>query len=379
MIPYIIPLILIITGIIFYDAQDRTTNRRWLYWLIYIYIVVLFGLRYRIGWDTLGYMMYYEDFPTFATASEASLDKFGQLQPGIQFLWLCLKSAGAEFWVYQLIHSIFINAVVFWFIKSNTRYWFCGLLIYFLCYCFYFNAEIMRESVSIAIFMISYKYLVKRRWIPFYISVAAAAMFHVSALIPAAYPLVIIFNLRFDKKLLICTLAVAIILLVARGNILNLISMFGQTYGQKLMKYSSDLGTGGVNNNWLIFRFIRYVLFPAALCIVWKYVLKREIRYEPMVCLYILFGAGILVFQEVFVRMTNYPMPFMFIWITSILGSGIKRSSRHKLLTYAIVLVFMVLNTYGNLRMTVESHIYTPYSWIVNPTKDKVRESQTDF
>ncbi len=379
MIPYLIPLILIIAGIMFYDAQDRTTNRRWLYWFLYAYIVVLFGLRYRIGWDTLSYMMFYEDFPTFATASEASLDEFGQMQSGFQFLWLCLKSADAPFWVYQLIHSTFINAVVFWFIKRNTRYWFCGLLIYYLCYCFYFNTEIMRESIAIAIFMMSYKYLVKRRWIPFYISVAAAYMFHVSALILAAYPLAIIFNLRFDKKLLICVFVLVGVLLLARGYVLELASMLGQTYGQKMMIYSSSFDMGNTNNNWLIFRFFRFVLFPTTLCFVWKYRFKREIRYEPMVCLYIIFGAGILVFQEMFVRMTNYPTPFFLIWVTSILGSSIRLPSRRKMMAYTMLAALLLLNTYDNIRMTIAYHMYAPYSWIVNPTKDKVRESQSDF
>ncbi len=379
MIPYIIPLILIITGIIFYDAQDRTTNRRWLYWLIYIYIVVLFGLRYRIGWDTLGYMMYYEDFPTFATASEASLDEFGQMQPGIQFLWLCLKSIGAPFWVYQLIHSTFINAVIFWFIKRNTRYWFCGLLIYYLCYCIYFNTEIMRESIAIAIFMMSYKHLEKRRWIRYYICVATAYMFHVSALILAVYPLAIIFNLRFDKKLIIGVLAVVGVLLLARGYVLDLVGIFGQTYGQKLMKYSSDLSTGNINSNWMILRFIRYVVFPASLCLIWKYKLKREIKYEAMICLFIIFGAGILVFQEMFVRMTNYPMPFLYVWIASILGTGIRIPSRRKMMAYALLAVVMLLNTYETVRMTIDFHTFAPYSWVVNPEKDKVRESLTNF
>lgn len=55
MIPYLIPVILIIIGIYRYDVQQRSVNSRYLYWFIGLYLILLFGLRFQLGWDSRMY------------------------------------------------------------------------------------------------------------------------------------------------------------------------------------------------------------------------------------------------------------------------------------------------------------------------------------
>lgn len=374
MLPYLIPLFATLMGIIFYDASGRTLNRKWLYYGIGVYITLLFGLRYRIGWDTLNYMEFYSTFPDLSHFDEAFAEKYDFMQPGFKLLWMITRSISDEFWVFQIVHCTFVNSVVLWFMKNHTRYWFTNLFLYLICYCMYYNTEIMRESIAICIFLLSYKYMVTGKYLKYYICVGIAILFHVSATLLLFYPVMIWLKVKFDKRFFIFILVAMVVLIMARSYVLNIAGGLGGLYGDRLVIYSAAFMMGKMNNNWLIQRIIQFVIAPICFFVVYKFILKKEVKFESMICLYILFGLGIFIFYEISVRFANYPTPLYLIAVGSLIGQGIRKTSRMKAVSYFALSAIIVLYMYGPITLNIATHGMTPYSWVLNPKKDKLRE-----
>src|SRR5690606_12351352 len=86
--------------------------------------------------------------------------------------WILLNSACKtiidDFAVLQFIHTIFVNAVVFWFFNKYTKYKFTSLFIYLLFYYLYYNTEILRESIAISFFLLAYPALTAGKWFKYF-------------------------------------------------------------------------------------------------------------------------------------------------------------------------------------------------------------------
>lgn len=378
--PYIIPLILIILGIALYDSQQRTHNRQWLYWGIYVYIVILFGLRYKLGWDTQQYMVYYYNFPDLAHASYASEEQYDMMQPGFKLLWMILKSISDEFWVFQIVLSIFVNAVVMWFFKSHTKYWFTALLIYYVCFCIYFNTEIQREVISICIFLLSYKSLMTRRWVKYYICAFLAFMFHVSAAMLFFYPLLVFFPIKFNKKLLIPLLFIALLGYIVTNYFTQIVSLLGGgVFSNKFLNYGTQYTRGDLTKNWLLVRLFLYSIFPAIIVYIYKFRLKRKIPFETFICLMMIFGVSIVVLAEMGVRLTNYCRPLYFLACARLIAPGLVSFSRRKILSYSLLAMVLVAYSFQMWVLNASTHTIAPYTWIINPQEDEVRNEYSVY
>lgn len=375
MIPYLIPLFTLICGIIFYDAQGVERNRRWILIGVCIYLSIFYGLSYRLGWDTEWYMRAYRTFPTLSNIPEDIMQRYDYAQPGFILLWLTCRTLSPDYWLFHLIQCTFVNIAVFTFISRHTKYVFTASLIYYLCYSFYFNLEIVRESIAIGIFLLSYNYLDKHKWVKYYLCVFLSYMFHASALILVIFPIVKIYNLKLNYKFIIVLIIFLIGGFIAVRYIGSIIGLFGGGIGRKITAYMVFRESDVFNANWYIFRLARNVLIPLCIIVIYRYILRRKIEFEDMICLYILFGVGILYFEEISARFSNYPMPFYLLSIATLVGNYIKRTSRNKLIGYLTLAVILIVHTYEPLKMTTQYHQYYPYEWVLDPKDDAIRES----
>lgn len=186
MIPYLIPLVVVIGGIIQYDFGGHKKYRKIVWYFLFVYIVLLIGLRYRVGIDTLNYMLSYDEIPTISSF------KMSDFTLGYQpfYLLLCVmaRSISSEFFVFQLLHALILNLCVFSFIKKYSEKRFIGLFFYFIMYFLYFNTEIMKESLAVAVLLVNYRSLKEQRWFRFFMGIFVAMMFHVSAVIVVLFP-----------------------------------------------------------------------------------------------------------------------------------------------------------------------------------------------
>ena len=366
MIPYLIPVILIIIGIYRYDVQQRSVNSRYLYWFIGLYLILLFGLRDHIGWDTRMYTGFWDWFPSFRDNYDGALVHFQFMQPGFQYLWLICKEITPEFWFFQIVQCTFVVIVPMWFIRKRTRYHFVGLLLFALCYCWYFCTEILRESISICFFLLVFDALMKRKWIQYFIGCFCAFMFHFSAGILFLFPLATVLNLRLNRTFIITTVCIFLALSIAHNYVYQISTSLGGTYADKLVIYATTTALGRKNMNWMILRVIQMFILPFTILVIYKFILKRKIPYESIFCIYILCGAGIPVFEEVFVRFTNYPMPVYLVSLATLFGESIKHTSNRKTVGYILLGMVLVTYLYNPIKLELSDPTLIPYKWIVN-------------
>ncbi len=178
---YLVPFILATLGIIF-NKKMPPAKQKTLMVIILVYIIILLGMRYRVGFDTIGYMKTY--------TKARSLDKFWTVkiflerhEPGYLFICAICKSFTKEFWPVQVIMATITNGCIFIFLYRYCRNVFVGIMFYLILQWLYFSVEVMRESAAISIFLLNYRNFENKKWLKFYLISFLSISLHYSAII----------------------------------------------------------------------------------------------------------------------------------------------------------------------------------------------------
>lgn len=168
--------------------NKNSTSSNWAYYSIMILLIGLAGLRYRVGGDTLAYIKYFESLPSLGDLNEVDFLK-AEFNP----LWYLfngiIKYVYDDFIFFQISHAVILNYVIFsFFNKYSKEHRFTLVLFYFVFYFLYFNMEILRESLAIAVFLCGLHFMLEKRWFKYYSLVIICLMIHTSAIILFALP-----------------------------------------------------------------------------------------------------------------------------------------------------------------------------------------------
>ena len=181
--------------------------------LLILPIILISGLRYRIGGDTLNYIQWYEYMPTLDEIRFFDVVKF---QP----LWLIFnssfKSLDLSYFHFQFFHAVILNLSFLWLLRKHKFNTSLGILLYFVLIAGRFNFEILRESLAIVFFFHSYFHFNKKQYLFSFFFFIVALGFHISVLI--AIPIII---LNYNKKLLIPILFVCLVISFLAESILS--------------------------------------------------------------------------------------------------------------------------------------------------------------
>ena len=174
-----------------YGSKNESA-KKFHYYFALIILILLAGLRYRIGGDTCRYMdLYGTDL-----GYEAELG--GRFQPLWRLLTNALYSISPDFTLFQFVHAIFLNTVIFSFFRKYSPWVFVCIFLYFIKPYLYLNTETIRQSLAIAIFLLSVQACIKRKWGLYYLYVLIAFLFHSGAILLAIVPF--LFGRRIDAK-----------------------------------------------------------------------------------------------------------------------------------------------------------------------------------
>lgn len=167
-----------------YDfGRPPTRNFRELHrWLTLLVLVLVSGLRYRLSLDTVSYMHQFES--DVIPVQELTLNYFfsARYQP----VWVLLNSICKTFDSFVMLQTIvawIFNYCIFYFFKNVTNKFFTAILLYYLTSYFYFNMDIMRESIAVAFFLIAMLQYAKNRLMLCLFWIFMAAMCHQYAMI----------------------------------------------------------------------------------------------------------------------------------------------------------------------------------------------------
>lgn len=159
------------------------------YKFLFVSLVLVAGLRYMNGGDTHNYYDAFLDSPELSSLTKSTFDDSRYQAGYVIFLAFC-KSISNNFVVVQLFEAIFLNAIIFFFIKRESKTPFLAIALYFLLNYFELNMEVMREGLAVAFGLLYYIALNNKKYLWCIIWFLLAYSMHVSALILLVFPLV---------------------------------------------------------------------------------------------------------------------------------------------------------------------------------------------
>lgn len=361
---YLIPILLTLFGVFRYDFSSYPTKReksKTVLWIsICIVWILIIGLRYRVGGDTINYMGDYEWRVSLSKWDPFAKDKY---QPGYTFLCAIGKSISPDFYVFQLIHASIFNILLFIFLRKYSRYRFSALVaVYAVCY-LYFSTEILRESLAIMVFCINYPSYKNRKWIQYYLGVLLACMFHLSAIFLVLLPL--LRNLKVNKWLFI-SLGITAVAMMSLQSILSIVARHVSLVTEQIENYR-NLTSAGILATLLL--LIRNSIIPLLYCVCAKYLFKKEIQFENLLSIMIIIGFASFFNFILFGRATNYFYLFFCISISDFCISAIKSKSL-SLRQYSIAISLIFALAYGSSFIMYKRYtLWYPYYSVYNPQK----------
>lgn len=236
------------------NSSPKASNKVYLFELLIL--ILLAGLRKGVGGDTFSYMSYWNSgfYSSIYDLNLFGLALFDRFGPGWLILSNLVHTFSEEFYVFQIVHACIINTAIFYFVNKATNYRFTVILLYFLTIFFYYNMEIMRQSLGNVLLLISLFYFVKKEWKSYFLFVAVAALFHVSALLFAFLPFVNSYILKLPK------LRTIVIVSVMAG-IMKVIFpslSFGESWADGVVKYSAMQNASLLGNIHAVLLTIAY-------------------------------------------------------------------------------------------------------------------------
>lgn len=351
-----------------YDAKTNKYYAKSNYIIAYLVLTSLVAFRYRVGGDTINYIIGFDLFTP--ELSDLNLFEVTKRQPIPALIFSICKTYFNDFVYVQIIFAVFVNWVMFKFIKENCKYKFTAIWLYAVCFFMRFNCEIMRESLAISFFLLGYKYLVSRKLFKYYIFVFLALMSHLSAVFLIVLP-IFYSGSNLKTKLLYGILFFIIMAIVSQSYLFQILSMYAETYTQ----YESS-----------IFGKLAIILFQV---IIPLYVIKLTKSYisTPIIkgaYIYILCGIASL-FIYIFYRFNNYVIIFYLILGADLLNhvTNKKISRESHLLRNAFYTILICFGFVSSYFTSIERTIGKPERWYVcwypyysifNPNVSDVRE-----
>ena len=211
----------------------------------FIAIFIFLALRYDFGSD---YQNYYNGFININKYS--SINYFNEsIQFEIGWIFLCRLFGPFGFFSLIVFLAAFNCLVYYYFIKKYVPvnyYWLAVFIYVFNSEYMLIHASAMRQSIAIAIFLISIQYIYKKDILRYLICIGIAWLFHSSAIILIPLFVLGIWNWEIDKNKSIVIFLIFIGLFIYTTAFLPVINEVVNVYFEKYEGYQeqAELSTG---------------------------------------------------------------------------------------------------------------------------------------
>ena len=368
---YILPLLFTFLCAVVCECREKKLRvHKPLFILILTYCVLLMAFRYRVGGDTLRYMDSYRFIPDLMHINLSDVFSYYYTDPLYTLLCSFAKLFGKSFYIFQLFHACLLNYLIGRFIVHNTKNILFALFFYMIICFLYFNTEILRESLAVAVFVNSVRFLEKKQWIFYYMLCFIALGFHVSAIVTFFLPF--FYTRKVGKRHYLFFLGVLICLFCSIDYIVEYIR--GDLAFEYLSKKGSLMEGLNFNVNWYIVNLSKCFLCPLLFVLFYR----RSIASDNEVYLffYMFFGACLLVFPIVFSRFCNYFLLFFVVIVADVSDLLLRRKNMHVAFSFAFLLLVygydykkeIIADGFNYYRL------FYPYSDILEQKMDQFRE-----
>lgn len=313
MIYFFVLLSLVFSSILFdFNVSKRQFDK--LYWFYLLVFILIAGLRWKVGGDSLSYERSFEnEIPNLNEISFEFISTF-QWEPLFVLLVSLCKTIVNEFWFFQFVHAVFVNIILFVFIKKYASKKYVALIVYAFFFYFYLDFEILRESIAIMIFVLVYPYFSKKKWLKYYMFVSIAILFHYSALILLLFPLFRNSKINGKGFLILSLIALFLIFLSSIFPIELIMLFLGDFASNKFEAYSGV----GVNFVGMIYTFVVFVIFPYCIYIYNKRYQKVSL-FDDLIYIYFSLSLVFILIAGLG-RFLNYLAPFVIVYAANTFG-----------------------------------------------------------
>jgi hypothetical protein len=375
---YAMIFILLLCCVYFFEVKQLNKGRQVALLLMFISLILMVSLRYRVGGDALFYENYFPFLPQLRNVVSFYLnDNYLNYQP----LWILLVSISKtlinHIVFFHFVHSLLFNIALFFFLKKYTDRPFTFLLVFFSSLLFfYFSFEIQRQTMAIAVFLLSIRYLEEKRWMIYFPLSIVAYFFHVSAVILFILPLMNV--LKFRMIYLYIVLGLSFVMFFFRFELLEFIKpiLVNDYIKLKMQAYSekqfSNLGF------WSFFAVRVFLFLP--LMLYYQKQQLHELRFRWFYPTFLI----VSVLAQFFVgaeRLLNFLLPVYLVLVVEFFYEHYSRIEKKTLRLFiaatVILHIFFIMNyklftmnEYGQRYVSV----FFPYDSVFNPDINEERE-----
>lgn len=339
-------LLILFTILFFLYLTEVKGKRAWtlpgcyIVWLLFVFVA---GLRYRVGGDSLYYQDIYPSLPSFG-----ELKNYGLYENGYGPLWYLFcaatKAIDTRFFVMQIVHALIINTAMICFFNKYSRHLFACLLVYYVFYYLYFNMEILRESLAIAVFLFNMKNLINRKWGRYMLGSLVSLGFHLSAIVLFFLPILMKMlqkkHIKLALTILIASIAGLLFILQNMADDLEFLPLI-------LLTKMHSYGTREVNNiNGIINDLMPFFAYWLIYIIHGRLIIGQQAEQRTG----LLFKAFLLFaflggFNEGIFRFTNYLTPLAIAYSVDVVyraseGGRMRRQLNVLAACFAFLLLF---------------------------------------
>lgn len=205
-IPYVI--LILIYGLLadYYRRADEADRSR-INMVCIVIFILFFGFRGFVGQDWSNY------YPTFERLSSANLGDFfnsfddTSFEPGFVFLMLSCKTVFDNYHFMVFVCTLINAILLFRFIFKNIHNTPLALIVFLCMGGLIMEINLLRNSISILIFLNTIEYIQKRKPLPFFLWNFLGLSFHVSSIL--YFPVYFFFHKKPPKWLFVGILIVS--------------------------------------------------------------------------------------------------------------------------------------------------------------------------
>lgn len=372
---YIVLLFILLFGAFYFN--DKRPDRHNSYLIFeYVAIVLIFGLRYKVGGDSLNYFSQFPFWPTIDKVMDYDVERQRYNGGWLYFAAIC-KYIYNDFATVQMVQALIVNAAFLSFFKRYVKRYFMANLFYALMYIFTFNTEIMRAALVVSIFLFGFSTFVKKQWVRYYLLCLLAFWFHNEAVVlfvlPICYPLG---KMKPTVTNLCIVMAVSIGSVVALDFIPSIMSVLSVS--------ERVVTTFQVYSNLTFQPNLNGYIMQVIVSIPWLFFLwlsrnedwkldKERIIWRGFIILYVFVTMQELKYQEFMHRACDALYPFTILAIMYALDK--RRRLRSSVMRFAIIASVVLVVGVRSYRVFGQEHwkLFYPYYSIINPKDDPER------
>ncbi|WP_195439677.1 EpsG family protein [Parabacteroides goldsteinii] len=383
---YLFIVIVLLLCISTYDVYGNMRYKYTSFYLIVFLFIFLNIFSYKIGGDMGVYTYRWNNVyrSIFAINYLDEIDLRSQERPGWILLTSFLKGICDNFIILKIFLAFWVNLIVAHFIKSNTKFIFSALLIYFIVSYFNYNFEILRESIAVSFFLLSFPFYVNRKWIKYFICFLFAFMFHESSLVMLIMPFFSLFE-RINNRALLLLMILLYVLFLSFDIISFLLNILPNDFAfyAKVVGYmNSEVYGENVSVNMYYFFVASFVMPFLSFLVLMNNKEKKCISVFILISIvFSLFTSKIVIFY----RFNNYiilPLIVAYIEVIYLVSKKIIICKSKKIFFIPILLLYLsykVFNIYLKEEKIANGKFYNRYYPYNSIFEEKISKDRSSF